>query len=239
MERRPEARWLVGFQEREGPTCLVASRLDRHLESAQIDWPALTGSKNDGFGCGVVHYDFVLGPNSSDSRVPKWTPGEAPASQLSHTTPGVCLHLSNSKTVRGCPGIAPGGHYSNNRGDSSSRECRYQSCPRARKRSATSPTAGAATIQRGTDGGESASAAAMRTVTAIANEMGTADLLRPTVRKAPARMTSPETNSMVETPWSPGITTRIVPATTAIPDKMKTATRRRSEMRPSQCGPLL
>jgi hypothetical protein len=61
----------------------------------------------------------------------------------------------------------------------------------------------------------------MRTVTAIANEMGTVDLLRPTVRKAAARMTSPETNSMVETPWSPGITTRIVPATTAIPDKMK------------------
>jgi hypothetical protein len=58
MEGRPEAGWLVGFQEREDPACLVASSLDRHLKPAQIDAPPLAGSKNDDFAYGVTHDDF-------------------------------------------------------------------------------------------------------------------------------------------------------------------------------------
>src|SRR5712692_5554706 len=58
MERRPEASWLVGLQEREGPSCLVASRLDRHLEPAQIDWSPLARTKNDDIANRVTHDDF-------------------------------------------------------------------------------------------------------------------------------------------------------------------------------------
>src|SRR4029077_21078702 len=57
VKSRAEARWLVGFQEREGPTCLVASGLDRHLKPAQIDWLPFAGSKNDDFGHCVTHDD--------------------------------------------------------------------------------------------------------------------------------------------------------------------------------------
>src|ERR1700730_12539299 len=98
MQRRPEARWLVGFKERQDPTCLVASSLDRHLKPAQIDVPPLAGSKNDDFDYCVTHDDFSSsGPDSSVSLVPKIS--GARGSSLSHTTRRrVSLQVSDWKT---------------------------------------------------------------------------------------------------------------------------------------------
>jgi hypothetical protein len=56
--RWSEARRLVGFEKRESPTRLVASRFDGHLKPAQVDGPTLARTKNNDFSYRVTHHDF-------------------------------------------------------------------------------------------------------------------------------------------------------------------------------------
>ena len=71
VHRRPEARGLVRLQQRERPARLAVLRLDRHLEPAQVDQPALTRPQHKRRTHSFTHY---TGPPSAAQGIIVTTP---------------------------------------------------------------------------------------------------------------------------------------------------------------------